>query len=134
MRVNYYGKDYLLVIGIYHDSVTGKYYNGCFYNDVRVFYVGRANDSSGYSRASYLSDVSFDPTSSNVASSTSINDLFWNNNQIGIYKGADYWMDLGSSGTNPFSAGFMVCDVAVRKIHPHNINAGVHQAFENFLR
>ena len=61
MRVNYYGRDYLLVIGIYHDSVTGKYYNGCFYNNARVFYVGRANDSSGYNRASYISDASFNP-------------------------------------------------------------------------
>ena len=120
MRVNYYGKDYLLVIGIYHDSVTGKYYNGCFYNNARVFYVGRAdvNDSSGYhSRASYLSDASFDPTSSTVASSTSINDLFWNNNQTGIYKGAAYWMDLGSSGTNIVRG-----DASVLKLYQNSIN------------
>jgi hypothetical protein len=117
MRVNYYGKDCLLVIGIYHDSVTGKYYNGCFYNNARVFYVGRANDSSGHDRASYLSDASFDPTSSTVASSTSINDLFWNNNQIGIYKGADYWMDLGSSGTNIVRG-----DASVLKLYQNSID------------
>ena len=104
MRVNYSGKDWLVVVGIYFNSTTNKYCNGYFYNNNRVFFV---YDHTGYSN--YVSDGSFIP--STQCTYGSVSDLFGNDG-FGIYRGADYWMDLGSTGTSTAH-----CDHNVTKVY-----------------
>lgn len=104
MRVNYSGKDWLVVVGIYFNSATNKYCNGYFYDNNRVFFV---YDHTGYSN--YVSDTSFNP--STQCTYGSVSDLFGNDG-FGVYRGADYWMDLGSAGTSTVH-----CDQAVTKVY-----------------
>ena len=51
-----------------------------------------------------------------------------------VAEDADGPAVLGRGGTNAFGACLMVLCRTVREVHADDINAGLHQTFENFLR
>ena len=107
MRVNYYSKDYIFPIGIYQDSTDSKYYNGFFYNGTRVFFYRHITGSG----IEYYSDSSFDPTRVYQFSATKVDDIFQNGGVIGLYRGLNFWVDMGSSGTNQISGNESVLKI-----------------------
>ena len=118
VRVAYYGKDYLMPVGIYKDSTNNKFYSGYFYNSDRVMVTGTIADQYQYIRLKYVSSSSFSTANvSTLYTTTTISDLLITvNNQFGTYRAANYWIDLGSTGTNTISG-----DQSVLKLY-QNVN------------
>jgi hypothetical protein len=118
VRVAYYGKDYLMPVGIYKDSTNNKFYSGYFYNSNRVMVTGTIADQYQYTRLKYVNSSNFSTADVSPSyTTTTISDLLIKvSNQIGMYRAANYWIDLGSTGTNTIRG-----DQSVLKLY-QNVN------------